>query len=214
MNQSPTSLIESLVDDLKAVRPLKRRNGALLTLTALVLTIAGVGLLIGFRQELQTGQVAPLFIIGEGLLLLLGLAAGSAVIAMSNPQVGSRHEGASWAMATLSLLPAAAILATLTRGTHGAPLLSGYIDLHCMILSIGCSALVAVTLFFWLRRGAPVSLARAGLYLGVASGALGSFAYGLSCPLETVQHLGLWHVLPVALLGLLGHLVIPHLLRW
>lgn len=214
MTQSHIPLIASLVDDLRPVRPLKWRIGALLALAALALTIAVVGWSQGFRDDLLTGELSPLFVIAQGLFFLLGAAAATAVVAMANPRVGAQHDGPKWAMAAVALLPVTAILTTIAQGTEATPVLDGFIDLHCLIYGSGFSALVAATLFTWLRRGAPVSLNRAGLYLGTASGALGVFTYGLSCPLEAMNHLGIWHVVPVALLALLGRFAAPPLLRW
>jgi hypothetical protein len=67
---------------------------------------------------------------------------------------------------------------------------------------------------WWLRRGAPVSPQRAGLQTGLAAGALGTFAFGLSCDYDTVAHLGVWHVVPVVLATLAGRLIVPPLVRW
>ena len=89
----------------------------------------------------------------------------------------------------------------------------GY-GLECMILGSLTGLLVFAALAFWLRRGAPVSVQAAGLFAGIASGALGSFAFGLACPLDGMVHFGLWHVAPVAVCGILGRLVLPRLIRW
>jgi hypothetical protein len=117
-------------------------------------------------------------------------------------------------MATVAILPLTAIVTAMAQGAGADPLFREHVDLHCVFYGSGYSVLVAATLLYWLRRGAPVSLERAGLYLGTAAGALGMFAYGLSCPLDSMSHLGIWHVLPVAGMALLGRLAVPRLLRW
>ena len=214
MTQPRNSLIDSLVADLKPVLPLRWRNGALLVAAALAVTVGIVALWQGFRTGLLTGEVAPLFVIANGLLLLLGAASATAVVAMANPQVGSGYDGPKWAMATVAILPLTAVITAMAQGAGADPLFRDHIDLHCALYGSGYSALVAATLIYWLRRGAPVSLERAGLYLGTAAGALGMFAYGLSCPLDTMSHLGIWHVLPIAGMALFGRLAVPRLLRW
>lgn len=49
---------------------------------------------------------------------------------------------------------------------------------------------------------------------GLAAGALGAAAYGLSCSLTGETHLGIWHVVPVFAMVLAGRFVVPHLVRW
>lgn len=62
------------------------------------------------------------------------------------------------------------------------------------------------------RRAGPPNAP--GFYTGVAAGALGSLAYGLSCPFDAIGHLGIWHVAPVAVSAALGRLGVPVLIRW
>lgn len=203
-----------LAGELKPVRPVKWSDGAILTLVALLVTIGAGAAALGFRDGLWEGRVSALFVIASGLNLLVGLASASAVISMASPQVGSRNEGPKWAIATLALLPLAAIITTAAEGIETAPLYRGYLDWHCVIFGGAFSLLVAPTLILWLRRGAPVSLGLAGLYAGTASGALGVFAYGLDCPVEGIAHFGIWHVIPVCILALVGRFFVPRMVRW
>ncbi|HTN15110.1 MAG TPA: DUF1109 domain-containing protein [Sphingomonadaceae bacterium] len=212
MRDTDSRLIETLVGQLESVRPIKWRHGALLTLAALGATIFVVVLLMGRRDQLLIGEFSALFVITQGLLLVLGASAASAVVAMANPQVGASHDGPKWALATVALLPLTAIVTAVAQGA--GPAYPAMEDLHCAAAGCAFSGLIAVTLFLWLRRGAPVLLEKAGFNLGVAAGSLGVFAHGLSCPLETMTHLGIWHVLPVVVTALLGRLVVPRLLRW
>jgi len=207
-------LIDALVGDLRPVRVMKRRDGVLLVLGALAVTVAGGALWIGLRADLMSGGASPLYVIVHGLLLLLGLAAASAVVVMASPQVGAHHDAPKWAMAMVALLPLAAIATSLASGAGAEALFDRQHDLNCLTHGVGYSLLVGVVLFYWLKRGAPVSQSQAGLYLGTAAGALGIFAYGLTCPLEAMNHLGIWHVMPVAIGALVGRFAIPPLLRW
>ena len=61
---------------------------------------------------------------------------------------------------------------------------------------------MAIAAVLFLRRAAPVALARQAWLTGLAAGALGSLAFGITCPVDTIAHLGLWHVLPVPLAAL------------
>ncbi|WP_095012758.1 NrsF family protein [Tsuneonella mangrovi] len=213
MSNTP-SLIDSLVDDLNPVRPLRWRAGAGLVAAAFAATVAAVWLLAGFRAGLTHGQVSELFLITDGLMLVVGSSAAAAVIAMASPRVGSTHDNPKWAMAALALLPLSALLVWLAPPTTHPALYQSSIDLHCVAWGSASAALIAVALGWWLRRGAPVAPKLAGLYLGVASGALGMAAYGLACPDDQLFHLGIWHVIPVVLLGLLGRFAGPAIIRW
>ncbi|MBT8388033.1 MAG: DUF1109 domain-containing protein, partial [Altererythrobacter sp.] len=66
----------------------------------------------------------------------------------------------------------------------------------------------------WLRPGAPVSQQAAGWFTGIASGAIGTLIYGMSCPVDSVTHMGIWHVVPVAVAAVAGRLIVPKLITW
>jgi hypothetical protein len=61
---------------------------------------------------------------------------------------------------------------------------------------------------------APVALARQGWLTGLASWALGALAFGMTCPLDGMVHLGLWHVLPVPVAAVIARVVVPPLVQW
>jgi hypothetical protein len=113
----------------------------------------------------------------------------------------------------VAVLPAAAFLSLLGHEHPMEPLTDTY-GVKCFGAALLASLLTAVTLVLWLRRGAPVAPATAGMHLGIAATALGSAAYGLACPLDGAVHLGVWHVAPVMLGALIGRFALPPLLRW
>ena len=47
-----------------------------------------------------------------------------------------------------------------------------------------------------------------------AAGAIGTLLYGLSCPIDSVTHLGIWHVVPVAVAAVAGRLIVPRMIAW
>ncbi len=206
-------LIAQLTADLRPVRPLRGKDGLLLVALAGAATLAVVALVLGWRADVRAGEPTGMFIIANGLLLMLGLAAASAVVAMASPQVGNRHDGWRWALAAACLLPLAAVVtAGFAWDTH--PLVFGATDLSCVLLGALSAVITAAALTFWLRRGAPANPDRAGLLTGLASGAIGTFAYGFHCPVDSIVHLGLAHALPVAVCALVGWLVVGRLVRW
>ena len=179
-------LIAGLVDDLTPVRAHKAAIGWLLmagaTLATALVVIAWNGLI---------AHASPLFMLANGLFLLLGIAAGASAVAMASPRVGAHHDGPRWAMAMASVLPLAAIV-LLPRDTAALLSAIGPTDgWRCAVVSAGCSVLIALVLTLWLRRGAPVSPEISGLFAGAGAGALGTVAYGLTCPVDDVYHLGL-----------------------
>ena len=89
-------------------------------------------------------------------------------------------------------------------------------DVAAVVIGDGvvASLVVAIAAVAFLRRGAPVAIERAGWLVGLAAGALGSVAYGITCPLDTLTHVGIVHVAPVAIGAVLGRIVVPRLIRW
>ena len=85
---------------------------------------------------------------------------------------------------------------------------------QCAAYALLAGSLVAGAAIAVLRRGAPVSLERSGWLTGLAAGALGSIAYGITCPLDGLAHVGIVHVAPVAIAAVIGRLVVPPLIRW
>lgn len=213
MNRAREEMIAGLTADLAPVRSFRLRDGLMLTGVAALLTLAGVALFKGLWMGAYHGDATPFFWITNGLLLLLGSASTLAVVNMASPQVGSSREAPKWATAMVGVLPLAAFLSLIPRhdpiGTIVDP-----VSYHCMLDSLAASVLVAIALVLWLRRGAPVSHNAAGWHTGLAAGALGTVAYGLSCALDTMTHLGIWHILPIAIAAVVGRMVVPRLIKW
>lgn len=213
MERVPNSLVAELANDLVPVRTLRLRDGLALTVLAAVATVLLVQLSEGLWMTGMTGHASPFFYLGNGLLLVLGIAASVGVLTMASPRVGNRYDGPRWAMAMAAVLPLAAMVALV--GQPGG--VAAYHDSHaayCLTVGLAFSALVAGSLILWLRRGAPVSTNTAGLLTGVAATSLGSAAYGLSCSVDNVMHIGLWHAAPVFVGAIVGRFLLPPLLRW
>lgn len=210
---SRDELIAELAADLRPVEPMKPLSGLLLVAFGALITAAAVIALEGLAPNFAKGQVSPNAALANGLLLVLGVAAAAATVAMASPRVGARYDGPKWATAMAAIFPLAGVV-LLWQGSDRAVLLDAEHGWRCAAYGSAASGLIAAALLVWLRRGAPVSLTRAGVWLGVAAGALGSAIYGLSCPLDSVQHLGIWHFLPVAIWAGLGAAFVPRLVRW
>jgi hypothetical protein len=213
MTRPPSPLIAQLAEQLEPVRPMRMAHGLVLLGLAMVVTIAVIALWLGLWAGPLRGEATAIFFVANALIGLVGLVSARAVTRMAGPQVGTRQDGSRWLLAALAILPATALLFAVFDGSldwhdHAAH------GLECFVAGTASGVVVAVALVAWLRRGAPVAPNVAGFYTGVAAGALGSFAYGLSCPVDTIGHLGIWHVAPIAVSAALGRVVVPRLVRW
>ncbi|MDC0887377.1 DUF1109 domain-containing protein, partial [Altererythrobacter sp.] len=213
MNRASQALNAELTEDLQPVRAMKTRDGLLLAGLAGAITVLAVWLVAGLWDNAVNGEASAFFLITNGLLLILGIAGVSAVVALARPAVGKRQDGPKWALSMITILPLAGLFAAVQLDGGLGAAVDPY-AFHCLASGTAASALTFVALTYWLRRGAPVSVETAGLFAGIASGAIGSFAYGLSCPIDGITHLGLWHVLPVAIAGAAGRAVLPRIIRW
>jgi hypothetical protein len=205
-------LIDRLAADLRPVRTQRARAGWARVLLAALATALCVHLGFGLRPAQALQPEGRWFLLVEAVLATLGVASAFAAVRMADPQRTGRR-GAAWLAAGSALLPAAA-LGALALGAGGHASASGPGHWECAAWGTFSGLLVAIALVSWLRRGAPASPARAGLYAGIAAGALGSAIYGLSCPLTGFPHWALWHFVPVLVAGLAGYTLLPRFLRW
>jgi len=214
MADNPDDLIARLVADLRPVAPLRQRDGMGLAVLALALGAVLVAGALGLRHDLMAGRPDPLVLTAAGLFLVLALASAWAAVDMARPAVGIRRDGWGWTALMAAVLPGAALAVMATDALAGQPAGPDRGGWACLVLGSGVGLLTAVALVFWLRRGAPGSPERAGWLTGVAAGAAGIFAVSLWCPHDSILHIGVWHAATVAVMGLLGRLVLPKLLRW
>lgn len=118
----------------------------------------------------------------------------------------------------LAVLPFAAIIAFLSYEAghnHGIGMSDpGLMYVECALYGIMASLVVAGAAIAFVRRGAPVSLDRSGWLIGLASGSLGALAYNITCPIDSLMHVGIWHVLPVFIAALFWRYAAPPLIRW
>lgn len=210
---SNQSLIESIAADLTPVRAFDFRHGVILTTLAALVTVLAVAVFDGFWHGIIDGEANAFFFIVNGMLLVLAAATATATIRIASPAVGNRYDGPRWGLAMLGVLPAVALATLIAQGDAHSVVSDPY-GINCMLSGLAAALLTAAALVAWLRRGAPVQIERAGMLAGVTAGAVGSLAYGLSCPIDSFGHLAVWHIAPVAIAALLGRLAFPSLLRW
>ncbi|MGB5725386.1 MAG: NrsF family protein, partial [Parasphingorhabdus sp.] len=103
-------MIDRLVEDLTPVKPLKKRDGLVLTLLIAAVIAAAVVMIGGVRGDIMMGMPHPMFFLRGGALLLLGVTSSYAVIAMSQPAVGNSFKGWIWALCAALLIPVTAVV--------------------------------------------------------------------------------------------------------
>jgi hypothetical protein len=64
------------------------------------------------------------------------------------------------------------------------------------------------------KKMAPTEPGKTALWIGIASGALGSFLMQFVCGYENTLHILIWHILPMAILCGLSSLIGQRVLRW
>lgn len=212
--QTTDDLIAGLVNDLEPVSRLDQRGGMLRVFIALAVGAAGFALVFGLRDDLLGGKPSEMLLLSSGLFLVLALASSWAVIDMARPAVGMRRDGWGWSALMAAVLPLAALYLVASALMHGAPSGIDMLGLKCMRYGLIWSTITFTVLTLWLRRGAPMLPARAGLLIGVAAGSAGIFAVALECPHNDLVHIGVWHGLTVVLAGLVGRIVVPRLIAW
>ncbi|MEP0391018.1 MAG: DUF1109 domain-containing protein [Erythrobacter sp.] len=208
-------LIAALTEDVTPIKPVRSLDGiALIAFATIIAAVVSIAV-YEWWDGLLKGQASGYFLITHGLLLLLGAASGAALIKSAMPRVGAQSSAAFWGALMVAVMPVGAALSLLTgTGNHAHEGLNDPVAMMCVTGSLCASAIVLAASVLWLRRGAPVSIERSGWLAGTTAGALGALAYGITCPLDTFSHVGLWHVAPVAIMAVAGRLVVPPLIRW
>lgn len=213
MSSYANPLIDDLVDNLVPVNSLKISAGFAVTMALAVVACASVAFFMGVRGDLKMGIPHEMFFLRSGVLLMLGVATAFAAVNMARPGVGNFSRGWLWALAAASLFPTtAAIMSAINMPPVEA--LRPAEGLQCLAVSSLSALFIGSGLTMWLRQGAPTSPERAGLLVGIASGALGATAYNIFCPFNDIYYVGLWFTLPVLACAIFGRLVVPKLIRW
>ena len=214
MTQDTDTLISGLVDELQPVRPMRFGSGMGLAAAGGALALLLVLSFGPLRPDIAGGNPSGIFLLANGLFLMLGLACGATAVLMGTPRVGNLRNGWGWAAAMAGLLPLSALVLALSNSTSAWQASDPNHGWLCLAYSTGLGLLTAGALIYWLRRGAPTSPERAGLLTGIAAGSAGVFAFSFACPSDAILHIGLWHGAGVTVSALAGRLIVPHLVRW
>lgn len=213
MSDLGKNLVDSLVRDLRPVRPV--RLGAVLALLLameVVFLVAGTGW-AGIRHDIA-GRLRDAHFIAVAALLV-AVAVGSAWGALKLSVPGRELSGAAFA-ALLVLPPIAATAAVLLLplGGRWAGFGSTMADCwRCIALTGGVAVVPWLFLVVAVSRLAPLRTTRVGLLSGLSALALGGLVTELHCAARDGYHLALGHYLPVLAMALVTGVVIARVLK-
>jgi hypothetical protein len=169
---------------------------------------------LGFRPDLATAVMLPMFWVKLALPLSLAVIALVGVARLARPGVALGRAGAAACVPVLGIWALAA--ATLLAAAPGERI--------SMLLGLSWStcpfniALLSAPVFagiFWAMKGlAPTRLVLAGGFSGLLAGATGAVVYCLHCPEMSPAFIGTWYLLGMSIPTLAGALAGPRLLRW
>lgn len=210
---------EDLVDQLSAgLTPVSRgapaRRLALALGVSAVVALAAMLATVGPRPDLSLAMTTGAFWMKAAYTL--GLVAGGfyVVESLSRPGGdGGRAWGILAAVASLAVILAGVELFMAPPGAR-MPILMGHSSGYCLPRIVGLSVPVFAGVLWAMRALAPTRLRLAGFAAGLLAGGVGATVYGLSCVESTAAFMAAWYSLGVLIVGVLGALVGPRLLRW
>lgn len=212
MNQH---LIDNLTNDLKPVCPLCPYTSCARLLG--LATLAGVALLlvIGMRPDLEQSAHTIIPYWKCGIFILIGVGALFTLCRLGLPGRGIGWVGPSLMTAGLSALIAFALGAIAIAPNNDAlwHAIMGRGKLFCFFTVSALGILLALPVLIFIRRFAFTRPGLAGWLIGTGTGAFGAAAYAWHCMVGQTLFVAVWYTLPVIVLGLIGFLLGPRLLR-
>ncbi len=197
------------------VRPLPRPSLRLARWTATTVPMtAFAAMVIGLRADVSIAIAQPRFIGMAVATFVTALISAASALVLSVPgaersvlqRVLPLLAGGLWALALIVLLT--------MDGEAARRLLLWPIHWGCLAEIAGLSMVPGCVLFTMVRRAAPLRRAWSGALATLAAVATGAAATQFICPLDDPAHLLVGHLLPVAVLSMLGALVGHRYLNW
>jgi hypothetical protein len=166
------------------------------------------------RVDLGTHPTSELLI---ALLLIVGLTLLATLIAVGQGTRGLGSGASSLFLVALLVTPIYAVLTlappAATEATAASMAKLSPWGPRCLALASVVGVLVLTSFTAALRRSVPAASRLRGAALGAAAGAWAGLGVFVFCPATEHRHLLVGHVLPIALLTLLGLAAIPRALR-
>lgn len=203
-------LIRSLAEDTAAEPPFGRRLAVLLP-GAAALSLVGLALSIGLRDDLARALVS-LPVLRHVLTLLLFAVALAAALRLARPEGRARL----W----LLLLPAVAGLALLVWSLMSTPAdgwgmaLQGKTQMACLVSIPLLSFAPVAALMAVLRQGASANPTLSGALAGLAGGGLGAAIYALHCTEDSPLFWVTWYGVAILIVTACSAAVGRRVLDW
>ena len=208
-------LIVELARAAGPVRPLARPSARLARWTAATLPVTALGaIVIGLRADVLIAMPQPTFLAVAVATLSTALLSAASALVLSVP--GAERSAPQRALPLLAAgLWALALIALLMTG--GEPIrrvLQWPFHWLCFIEIVALGTVPGFALFAMIRRAAPLRHAWSGALAMLAAVAIGAAATQFICPLDDPAHHLVGHLLPVAVLSVLGAFAGHRYLNW
>lgn len=203
-------LIAELADAPAPVRPARPAWQQLAVWVAVSAAyIALLVVLFGVRPDIAVKLQAPMFVAELAMLGLVIVSTGLCALLLGTPDMRQMP-----GLVCLPLLPLAAFMGVLGMGLEqvAAPLPQE--GLECLVCITLFSTVPALGIFYYLRRQASTHPKLTGAVAVLNAFSIGCFALRLSEETDAMQHLVLWHYLPMAGAALIGLGLGRAILKW
>lgn len=205
------TLIASLADDMKAVKP--AAHPVTLLAKWLVVSLCYMSVLLcfsGLRPDLADQLHRPAYAAEVSLLLLIVLTCGISAVMLSFPDMYQKR----WVTFTPAVPLLMFVGLMIAEYLQETPLPKPPHGFECL-LSIGFYSLVpALSMMLLLRNQASTHYNTAGGTALLASASMGCFALRLCEETNSIIHLVTWHYLPILGFALAGVWLGQKILKW
>ncbi len=204
-------LIRALSAD-TVTEPAPDRRVLPLFLPAVLLSLAGVVLVLGPRPDLQQALVSFVPLMRHVLSLALFAVALTAALVLARPEGHARL----WPLSVVAIVALGLLIwafVTTPEGARGMAWL-GKSQNICLVAIPILSALPTAALFAALRGGATTAPRLSSALIGLAGSGAGAAVYAVHCTESSPLFYVTWYGLAILIVTAISALVGPRLLRW
>ncbi|MBW6422865.1 DUF1109 domain-containing protein [Rhizobium sp. XQZ8] len=208
-------IINSLASGLKPVKRDALRGRFLMgVLPALFVSLLLMLTIVGLRIDMAQALMLPVFWIKSAYNALIAITALWATYHLARPDGSQGRFFKTLAAIFLAMAIVAAIQLMVAPPQTYNHMIFGSSALHCPFLIFGFALPIFAGINWVLRRGAPTDLRLTGFIAGIAAGAAGAWVYSWFCTENGMPFVLIWYSVGILLVGGLGALTGPRLLRW
>lgn len=212
--------IDSLVDDLVAVKPWSKKRFWLGAAGLYLLSCIAIVWGMGFRSDFENAYQAGTLLLKPLLFLGFGISAAWSAndIAKPNGQWIPRHGVLAFLSVSLLSILFFTQYQQASSGWIYQSVASHYRQasgLHCFSsILVGGGIFMALAWRLWVSKTAAINTKWVGALSGIASGAFMASAYALHCTVDAAPYLMVYYTLPIMILALVGYCLGERHLNW